>query len=129
MQDSILQALGEKAMKVTKQVKVGNILIGGGAPIAIQSMLNISAHDIENSVKQAKALDKESILYRHHIAYVNENNKYKSYEDNIPYEETEINQMVVDFMASMTDDYFISLYDNMFPGGGYKVKFKGYFQI
>lgn len=80
-------------------------------------------------LKQAKALDKESILYRHHIAYVNENNKYKSYEDNIPYEETEINQMVVDFMASMTDDYFISLYDNMFPGGGYKVKFKGYFQI
>lgn len=57
MQDSILQALGEKAMKVTKQVKVGNILIGGGAPIAIQSMLNISAHDIENSVKQAKALE------------------------------------------------------------------------
>ncbi|MEE1076297.1 MAG: flavodoxin-dependent (E)-4-hydroxy-3-methylbut-2-enyl-diphosphate synthase [Acutalibacteraceae bacterium] len=44
-------------MKVTKQVKVGNILIGGGAPIAIQSMLNISAHDIENSVKQAKALE------------------------------------------------------------------------
>lgn len=57
MQDSILQALGEKAMKVTKQVKVGNILIGGGAPIAIQSMLNISAHDIENSVNQAKALE------------------------------------------------------------------------
>ena len=44
-------------MKVTKQVKVGNILIGGGAPIAIQSMLNISAHDIENSVEQAKALE------------------------------------------------------------------------
>ncbi|MEE1124843.1 MAG: flavodoxin-dependent (E)-4-hydroxy-3-methylbut-2-enyl-diphosphate synthase [Acutalibacteraceae bacterium] len=44
-------------MKVTKQVKVGNILIGGGAPIAIQSMLNISAHDIENSVNQAKALE------------------------------------------------------------------------
>lgn len=44
-------------MKVTKQVKVDNILIGGGAPVAIQSMLNISAHDIENSVKQAKALE------------------------------------------------------------------------
>lgn len=44
-------------MKVTKQVKVGNILIGGGAPIAIQSMLNVPANDIENSVKQAKALE------------------------------------------------------------------------
>ncbi len=44
-------------MKVTKQVKVGNILIGGNAPIAIQSMLNVPANDIENSVKQAKALE------------------------------------------------------------------------
>lgn len=44
-------------MKVTKQVKVGNILIGGGAPVAIQSMLNVPANDIENSVKQAKALE------------------------------------------------------------------------
>lgn len=44
-------------MKDTKQVKVGNILIGGNAPVAIQSMLNIPAHDIENSIKQAKELE------------------------------------------------------------------------
>lgn len=44
-------------MKVTKQVKVGNILIGGGADIAIQSMLNVPANDIENSVKQAIQLE------------------------------------------------------------------------
>lgn len=44
-------------MKITNQVKVGNILIGGGAPVVIQSMLNIPAHDIENSIRQAKALE------------------------------------------------------------------------
>lgn len=38
-------------------VKIGNITIGGGNKIAIQSMLNIPADDIENSVKQAKALE------------------------------------------------------------------------
>ena len=40
----------------TKQVKVGNILIGGGAPVSVQSMLNKPAEDIEASVKQALEL-------------------------------------------------------------------------
>lgn len=44
-------------MSETKQVKVGNVLVGGGAPVSIQSMLNIPASDIENSVKQAVQLE------------------------------------------------------------------------
>lgn len=44
-------------MSETKQVKVGNVLVGGGAPVSIQSMLNIPASDIENSVKQAIRLE------------------------------------------------------------------------
>ena len=42
----------------TKKIKVGNIYIGGDAPITVQSMLNKPAHDIEASVKQAIALEK-----------------------------------------------------------------------
>lgn len=41
---------------LTKQVKVGNIYIGGGAPISIQSMLNVISTDIDGNVKQAAAL-------------------------------------------------------------------------
>ncbi|MBO5726813.1 MAG: flavodoxin-dependent (E)-4-hydroxy-3-methylbut-2-enyl-diphosphate synthase, partial [Clostridia bacterium] len=41
---------------LTKQVKVGNILVGGGAPISVQSMLNVISTDIEGNVKQAAAL-------------------------------------------------------------------------
>ncbi|MBR4888411.1 MAG: flavodoxin-dependent (E)-4-hydroxy-3-methylbut-2-enyl-diphosphate synthase [Clostridia bacterium] len=44
--------------KKTRQVKVGNIYVGGTAPVSIQSMLNVPAHDIENSVKQAVSLEK-----------------------------------------------------------------------
>lgn len=44
-------------MSETKQVKVGDVLVGGGAPVSIQSMLNIPASDIENSVKQAVRLE------------------------------------------------------------------------
>ncbi len=39
------------------QVKAGNILIGGGACVSIQSMLNVPSTDIEGSVAQAKRLE------------------------------------------------------------------------
>lgn len=39
------------------QVKAGNIKIGGGADVSIQSMLNIPSTDIEGSVNQAKKLE------------------------------------------------------------------------
>lgn len=42
----------------TKKIKVGNIYIGGGSPVAIQSMLNVRADDIENNVRQAIELEK-----------------------------------------------------------------------
>ncbi len=42
----------------TKKVKVGNIYIGGDAPVTIQSMLNVPAHDIEGNVAQAVKLER-----------------------------------------------------------------------
>lgn len=44
--------------KNTKQVTVGNVKIGGGADIAVQSMLNIPSTDIEGSVRQSVELEK-----------------------------------------------------------------------
>lgn len=40
----------------TRQVTVGNIKIGGGAKVSIQSMLSVPAHDFEGNINQAKAL-------------------------------------------------------------------------
>ncbi len=40
------------------QVKAGNVLIGGGAEISVQSMINVPSTDIEGSVKQAVELEK-----------------------------------------------------------------------
>ncbi len=42
----------------TKTVYVGNVAIGGGNPISIQSMLNTPSYDIEKSVEQAIQLEK-----------------------------------------------------------------------
>ena len=40
----------------TKRIYAGNVAIGGGAPVSIQSMLCARAHDIEGNVRQAVAL-------------------------------------------------------------------------
>ena len=42
----------------TKKVKVGNLYIGGDAPVSVQSMLNKPAHDFSASVDQAVELEK-----------------------------------------------------------------------
>lgn len=41
----------------SRQVTAGNLKIGGGAPISVQSMLNVLADDVEGNVRQAKALE------------------------------------------------------------------------
>lgn len=40
----------------TKQIKVGNVLIGGGAPIVIQSMTNTDTRDVKATLKQIDEL-------------------------------------------------------------------------
>lgn len=44
-------------MNQTKQVRIGDITIGGGAPVVIQSMLSVPANDIEGNLHQAAALE------------------------------------------------------------------------
>ena len=44
-------------MNSVNKVKIGNIYIGGDAPVTIQSMLNTPAEDVEASVLQAKRLE------------------------------------------------------------------------
>lgn len=41
---------------MTRQIRVGDVLIGGGAPIAIQSMLNSKTTDVEGSLEQLRQL-------------------------------------------------------------------------
>ena len=41
---------------MTRQIKVGNVVIGGGAPVVIQSMLNTKTTDVEGSLAQIHEL-------------------------------------------------------------------------
>lgn len=44
--------------KKTKKIKVGNIVIGGNAPIVVQSMCTTDTRDVRATVAQIKALEK-----------------------------------------------------------------------
>ena len=44
------------ARKITKKVNVGNVAIGGGAPVTVQSMTNTPAGDFNATLKQAQSL-------------------------------------------------------------------------
>lgn len=42
--------------KITRKVKVGNLIIGGGSPVSVQSMLSCHADDVQANVQQAVSL-------------------------------------------------------------------------
>ena len=66
---------------------------------------------------------KYSPIFKYHIDYVNA----VHYKRITPYEASDPNQIVVDYIASMTDNYFIELHAHLFPQSNLKVKYKGYF--
>lgn len=68
--------------------------------------------------------DSSSPVFRHHINFVNNWRKYYKGDD---YSLTEPNQIVVDYIASMTDDYFIDLFTLLFPGEK-KIEYVSYFR-
>jgi dGTPase len=77
----------------------------------------------EQLLEDLKQGNHYSPVFTHHIRYVNRHATKRT----TPYEETEFNQIVVDYIASMTDDYFIDLHHYLFPDSPYKVEYTGYF--
>ncbi len=64
-----------------------------------------------------------SPIFTHHVNYV----KKSYYTPKEDYEATDPCQIVVDYIASMTDDYFIDLHAHLFPDSKIHVEYKGYF--
>ena len=64
-----------------------------------------------------------SPVYSQHIDFINDIRKYYNTSD---YAETEPIQIIIDYIASMTDDYLVELYDYFYPGKS-KIKYFAYF--
>lgn len=69
--------------------------------------------------------DTSSVIYRHHINAVKEACRYYGEWD---YGAEEPNRIVVDYIASMTDDYFIELYKYLFPDSKRTIQYHSYFE-
>ena len=71
-----------------------------------------------------KTGNKSSYVFRHHINYINKARAYYNSEDYA--QQNTPAQIVIDYIASMTDDYFSDLYEYLFPGD-IKPEYKSYF--
>jgi len=73
----------------------------------------------------------DSPIFSHHLDYMSRFTSW--YEDDAAngtkrYDQEDPNRIVTDYIASMTDDYFIDLYENQFPDSELKVAYKSYFE-
>ena len=95
---------------------------------SVESVLNQQIRPMMHAVYDRMLMDlknenTESPIYKHHIDYI----KKSHYLRATPYENTEPNQIVTDYIASMTDDYFVDLYTHLFPENKISLTYKGYF--
>jgi dGTPase len=70
--------------------------------------------------------DYNSYIYRHHVNHP----KLKDFYKNSITGDLEVkpDEVVVDYIASMTDDYFINLYETLFPKSELKIQYRSYFR-
>ena len=112
--DALKKAKSDNYSLIYKQEKVGE---------AYNTIKPMMAEMYEKLLYDLKNSNKFSPIFTHHIDYINQ----AHYTREMPYEETEPNQIVVDYIASMTDDYFVDLYAHLFPDSDKKIMYKGYF--
>ena len=77
----------------------------------------------EKLLADIKANNTSSQIFTHHIRYVSS----AHYERAFPYAQTDADTLVTDYIASMTDDYFIEVYHKFFPDDKFSIKYRGYF--
>ncbi len=88
----------------------------------------------EKFLKDLENHNTDSFIYKHHIEYLKSSNARINYYKSADrpkvewtYEEEEPNSIVCDYISSMTDDYFIDLYNLLKDEPKEKIIFTGYF--
>ncbi|MBE6924354.1 MAG: HD domain-containing protein [Ruminococcaceae bacterium] len=112
------------AVKSVKRENYALIYENEPSRIKLEQMAKPMMTEIyEQLLEDLRLGKKNSPIFRHHIDYVNQSH----YPRPVPYEQSEPNDIIVDYIASMTDDYLIDLYHFLFPNSPYHVEYTGYF--
>ena len=120
--------LDSKHFKALQKSKRENyqIIYNNAAPMAnLETTVRPMMGDIYGQLlEDLKKGCKTSPIFTHHIDPINATH----YKRSVPYEACDPNQIVIDYIASMTDNYFIELHRYLFPNSPLRVKYKGYFE-
>ena len=81
-----------------------------------EEIYNKLLYDLKNDIKS-------SPIFKHHIELIDYSNRFSGYEYT---KNSDFNDIVTDYIASMTDDYFIDLYEYLFNKQA-PVKYISYF--
>ena len=114
--DALQKAKAENYEKIYNDASVRKLFDKNIKPI-MSKLYDKLLYDIKNSISS-------SPIFTHHIDYVNQSHYVREF----PYEEAEPDTLVVDYIASMTDDYCIELYKYLFPKSNIGIEYKGYFE-
>lgn len=79
----------------------------------------------EKLTDDMKKKDETSVIFTHHINYINQGRNYYNRPDYV--KENSMHDIVVDYIASMTDDYFVDLYAELFPEKKCGIEYVSYF--
>ena len=123
----ILDDVYYQAIKATKQENYEKIYLNDSVNKIYDSSVRPMFHELYDRLwKDLKQGDINSIIYKHHISFVRDNTRMYGGEDYM--ETTDFHQIIVDFIASMTDDYFVDLYEYLFPNSRYHIRYISYFE-
>ena len=113
-----------EALRLAKKENYEKVYNFAGEHTGLTNVLSHMMAEVYNQLlDDVKSGKKSSPIFTHHIAHVLE----QPLKRDSRYELTEPNQLVVDYMASMTDDYFIELHGYLFGDSAHKVSYRGYF--
>ncbi len=114
-----------QALKKAKKDNYALIYENEATRTKLHQLIKPMMEEIYDQLLEDLRLGKEnSPIFTHHIDHVHR----VHYKHKTPYEATEPNQLVVDYIASMTDDYFIDLHHYLFPDSPYQLGYTGYFK-
>ena len=79
----------------------------------------------EQLLRDLKTNNESSPLFKHHIEKIE--HQRRLYDDDAPYRKEEPHQIVVDYLAAMTDEYFLAAHKFICPHSSRHVDFRSYF--
>lgn len=116
-----------RAIKATKKENYEKIYLNEALDRIYEESVRPMFHEMYRKLlSDVKQGNRDSVIYRHHIDFVRENTV--SYGEHEYLEKTTPDQIVVDFIASMTDDYFVDLFAYLFPKSPHQIRYISYFE-